>query len=693
MEEDDEDFEGELSAPSGLPIPDEVQEDESGQAGIPLRSRWLIFPDQPLPAYGSKTAMAYLATMRSDPNRPLMALLCDPHLPPRIDMLDALRAFGLQGMLKTVDWGLVDWPGEQGRRFVVVMDRPAGNRVMASIEASQAPMNEDEITSGLLQPLLSTLKDFTSRGIAHRGIRPDNLFYTDAGRRTMVLGEGVTAPPGYDQPLVFETIESAMAHPTARGMGGSPNDLYALGVTTLFLMLGRNPAGSMSPADMLATKIEIGTYATLAGQYRLPLGMTEALRGMLSDDPKERWTVNDLDMWLSGRRLSPKQPKLAQRASRPFVFENVEYFNVRSLAHGFALHYESAAAVVRSKNLDSWLRRSLGSEPLAEQLQNAVNSTATHVTGRGAEDRLVSRAIMALDPMAPIRYRGFGVALDGIGSALAAAMEDRERRQLVAEVISSRLAIHWIATQAKPKPEEVREVQLLEKLPSLMDGVGIGYGVERCLYELNPLLHCMSPMCDRVHASDILQMLPAMELAAQRPDRQEAPLDRHIAAFITARARRTNEELLRALGAPDMAQRNIAILRMYAAIQEQMETPLMVPHLATWIAGLLQPVVDGYHQRRRRGRIAEKVSKAAKEGQLGHLLQALDDLPEQQADMNGFNRAAAEYREIDMTIRMMTADEDHRTEDSRLLGEQIATVVAGVLLSISTAVAVFVTFA
>src|SRR5258708_18977991 len=141
--------------------------------------------------------------------------------------------------------------------------------------------------------------------------------------------------------------------------------------------------------------------------------------------------------------------------------------------------------------------------------------------------------------------------------APAVSLNARARRKLVAEVISSRLPIHWVAAQAKPKAEDLRAVQLLEKLPAIIDQVGIGYGVERCLYELNAGQRCLSPMFDRAYITGIQQVLPALEIVAQRQDRTDTPIDRHLVAFIAARVQRSVDELLRSLATSDASTRNL----------------------------------------------------------------------------------------------------------------------------------------
>ncbi len=662
-------------------------------AVVELKNRFLIYSDQPLPNLNSPRAPAFHCQMKADSTRALYALLVDPDLPARTDVLEMLRGYNLPGMLKVLDWGMVDWTPERRRRFVIVIERPGSVCVFPNLAMQQQALGEEEVVAGLLQPLMSTLREFSARQVTHRAIRPDNLFYADAGRRMMVLGECVSTPPAHDQPSVFETIESAMAHPTGRGNGNQSHDLYSLGVTLLFLVMGRNPVADMDEEKVLANKIEFGSYAALVGQARIPLSLMEPLRGLLTDDPRERWTVTDLDMWLAGRRQSPKQPKLPQRASRPFNFQGVDYFNTRALAMALSRDYTHAVPVVRSKQLDAWLRRSLNDEARAEALQQAVSSTSANIgSGRGSEDRLVARACIPLDPVAPIRYRGFGVAIDGIGPALAAAMNNRERRQLISEIISSRLPVQWVAAHLKPRPEDLRVVQMLERLPSMIDQSAIGFGVERCLYELNPSERCQSPMFERDYVTELAQIVPALErVAKDASGRPETPLDRHVVAFIAARARRMNDEVLRGLNSAEAGAKALAGLRLLASVQEQTSSP-PAPSLAQWLLGQLTPVVNSYNHRKRREKIQERVKRAASEGLLGELLAVIDDEGERSADLRGFNEAAAEYRAIEHTLRTFESERQKREEETRLFGEQLAAAAAGILVSITTMVAIFVVF-
>lgn len=642
--------------------------------------------DRPIPSLDSPSAKAYLAAMRADPSRPMVAFVPDAGLPARVDVMEALRGYNLTGMLKVCDWGLAAVSPEGPRRFVVVLERPGGGRVMTGLDQPIQPMGEDEVVRGLLQPLLPTLKEFQARGATHRAIRPTNLFHADYGRRAMVLGEGVCAPPAYDQPALFETIESAMCDPSGRGNGTLANDLYALGVTLLFLLLGRNPVGDIDSDALLEHKIELGSYAALVGQYRLPLSIMEVLRGLLADDAKERWTVTDLDMWLSGRRLSPHQPKLPQRSSRPFMFQDREYFNARALSLAFARDYEAAVPVIRSKQLDSWLRRSLNDENRANALQAAVMSVASAIAGRNNEERMIARACVALDPCAPIRYQGFGVMIDGFGPALAAAMDRPDRRQLVSEMIAGRLAVHWVAAQTKPKAEDLRAVQTLERLPSMIEQTAIGYGVERCLYDLNPSEPCRSPILKNEFVTDIGGLLPALDRVVERGEQRDSVIDRHIAGFVAARSRKPIDGPLKALAAPEPRMKSLGALKLLAFVQEQANSPPVI-NLTRWLAQTLTPAASSFHRRERRDKLVAQLTAAGETGSVLAILKLLEDDSERRVDAAEFSRAVAEYRALGQDIDGFEASAEERHSDAMLLGQQISAAVAGVIVSIAAAIA------
>jgi len=119
--------------------------------------------------------------------------------------------------------------------------------------------------------------------------------------------------------------------PSGRGAGSLADDLYALGVLIAVLLSGGNPCAEMSDEEIVQSKINRGSFATLLSSRRFSLPCTEALRGLLCDEAEERWSVSNLEFWANGRHLSPKQPLLPGKAPRPFVVKGRDYWNLKAL--------------------------------------------------------------------------------------------------------------------------------------------------------------------------------------------------------------------------------------------------------------------------------------------------------------------------------------------------------------------------
>ena len=56
-----------------------------------------------------------------------------------------------------------------------------------------------------------------------------------------------------------------------------------------------------------------GRFSALIGNHRLSPTHIEILRGLLSDDARQRWTAAELEQWTSGRRLTPKNTDAGRR--------------------------------------------------------------------------------------------------------------------------------------------------------------------------------------------------------------------------------------------------------------------------------------------------------------------------------------------------------------------------------------------
>lgn len=670
-------------------LPEQDVAKPAGPPGV-LRDRFVIRSNKPIPELSTPNAEAFVAEDKRDPNRSLYALICRPDLPPRVNVMRALKGVHSLGMIQLVEWGAMNWAPAGRQCMTVVYERPIGKRLMTNLRADCRRIDEYDITRKVVEPLVAAIKELTQRGITHRAIRATNLYFMDDAGERIALGDCVTTPPAFDQPLVFESVESGMANPVARGSGTYSDDLYSLGVTLIFLFLGRNPVAHMDEETLLKQKIQIGSYNTLVGDERLPLPMIELLRGLLCDDPDQRWDIESLDLWLSGRRLSPLQSRMEKRAARGFPFNGKEYFNCRELAQAMSKNWDLAIPPVLEGKLELWLRRAVEDKERAAVIADVVRTALNAGTDkRVTADLMLCKVLILLDPTAPIRYKGFNAMPDGFGSALAAVVAQKADNRLLVEIILREVPRLWFEARKSYLPDNSLMEGNFRELKAYLSQTGMGFGLERCLYELNDSLPCQSALLGEEYVVELKELLPALNAAAaKRGDSKQWPVDRHVAAFMGARARSDIDRNLLQLNDPEPARALMALLNLFAVFQYRLG-PESMQGLAAWVGNLVAPVVSAFHSRDRRKELEKEIPKLVRRGSVVEIYNLLDNIEAREKDTAEFAWAQAQYQAAEEEIRRVQTDEEERAKEAERIGKQTAAVI-GILIALLTTTVVVI---
>jgi serine/threonine protein kinase len=221
---------------------------------IILASRYVIQPDVILPHLSTHSAKAYAAIDTEDFSNALYALVLDQTIPARLPAIVNSKNVVHDALIRPVRWGRVAWGNTGREEIVIVLPQPAGPPLFLSMEATVQPWLVREIKRDFLTPILDLLKRMHDERVSHRNLRPTNLFRKqDDG--TLQSGQIYSAPPGFDQPTIFEPIERARCIPTGRGIGDMADDMYAIGATILLLTLGRNPVAGIDEKELLQRRI------------------------------------------------------------------------------------------------------------------------------------------------------------------------------------------------------------------------------------------------------------------------------------------------------------------------------------------------------------------------------------------------------------------------------------------------------
>jgi len=645
-----------------------------GGSGLELLGgRYALQMDKPMPDLDSPMAKAYAVTDSRAASRRMFGLVCRPDLLPRIDVIPQLSRMRRVPLLTPVDAGSLRTSESDGRRFVIVFDVPSGERILASLDSKIPPLREDQVVRHVIKTLMPALKEMSIRFVPHRAIRADNIFYTDASRSAALFGECVSNPAGMSQPVLYEPIEAGMSRPSGRGPGVVSDDLYAFGVTLVVLLTGGNPVPDMSDEDLVQSKITNGSYSTLVGQLRVSLSMMEPLRGLLCDDPGERWTVADIELWLGGRQLSPKQPMLPTRASRAISFAGRDYWNRYSLSYAMGRSWQDIGDVLENGELEGWVRRSYSDDDTADSIVAAAGGDSS------SSGRIACRVLTVLRTNLPIRFKEFSARIDGVAQCFAVEYNDPEMRKTFVELMTAKLPQMYLQSSPGSRSEQATQMKTFDMINYFLDRPQIGFGLERALYESNRGWPCQSPLIKDEYVCEVEDLLPALDHIARKGP-SGAPMDRHIAAFCAARLRNLSERVLRLLAmSDDQASYGLATLQILAEAQRGADGRRKFPALTQWLGGLMEPIIDQFHNRAYRAQLIEEVQRVSANGDLLELQFLVDNLDAQSQDGAGYEKARAEYANLAQAIAWL--EEGGLTSPAHVAekGQQAATVISAMV--------------
>lgn len=602
--------------------------DGSGDArSTVLADRYRVLVGQPAAEFSTGTIQA-CNVADTVGSTAAFALLCQPDLPWRSREFEFLQRKPCPGLLPILASGIV--PDSQGvERFAVVYRKPT-SPAMVPRGTTVQPIPARTVVRIILPQLVTILAALAERSVVHRSIRADNLYAEESGHRSLVLGDCVMAPAGMDQPSVYEPLERALVPRDSRGEGSDSADLYAVGVTMAALVLGKTPGADQDQNTLLRSRVGIGSYRALIGDSKVELGaLSTVLRGLLSDQPEDRWDLQTLATWIveSDKAVRPKSG--TRTVHNPFNFDNVAYDHPMLLASAMARSPAAAMKVLSGPGLEPWVRNTLRDEKASTELLRLREQISDAKGKRGAakldQGEILALACRALDPTGPIRYRGISVMADAMGPHIAGAMakQDGALQEDLKALLSSGFVTALSNSVAVEASHDKRQLSLLEKAQRWAKSDAFGFGLERCLYGFNAGLSCQSPLLTGKYVLSLKGLVACLENVALTRGPDVDLIDRHVAAFAASRTPRVTTDLAAMTDAKSTrAARDVAAVRVIAVLQ-QLSRQGKLPGLSVWAHHRLMRVIDSLHSATRRKQLAEKLGKATDQGNLGQMVRVL----------------------------------------------------------------------
>jgi hypothetical protein len=456
------------------------------------------------------------------------------------------------------------------------------------------------------------------------------------------------------------------------------SDIYALGVSLAMLVRTRDPMEGMSVDEVIRHRLEIGSLAAYTGKDRISGNLVELLRGLLNDDPATRWTVKEIMAWSDGQHISPKQGYKKTKAARPLTYEGNRYFRPQLLAMDLGKNQAEASQLVETKALEQWISRSLEDSSVQKRLEEAAEKAEEQGHGPGYWDRLLGMVSMALDPEAPIRFRGLNFFPAGLGSCLTNAMVMKTDIQPYIDLINQQIISFWVNVQSEHKEDVGTVLTQTENCRAFLRQGNIAYGIERCLYFLNPDCHCLSEKLRGFYVRSPEGLMRAFERISTQPNRPELFFDRHSVAFLSVKDRKDVDGFLIELNSSEPHKKILGNIKTLATIQQRSRMERL-PGLCKWVSDILDPVYARFHDRELRTKLKKKVAGLIEAGDVSKIVGLVTNPQTLAYDIDGYNQARQEYYDLTQEQALLEKKMANPSMFGRGIGREVAAFVSCVL--------------
>ena len=646
-----------------------------------FENKFFIDLSHETPEFSTKTVKAFQTGTSESNLEGFFTIICNPRYTPRTNITKNYIEIANPKLPKLVAHGRAIMP-DGTACYCYIYKEELGLKIYNSDQDIARGWKAEKTLNLLALPILKILKDLQQRDITHGNIRATNL-YNGGGNKfdSLMLGECLSTPASLNQPAIYEPIERAMSDPIGRGDGTIKDDLYALGVLIAMHMRNFDPLRGKSEDEIISAKVVNGSYGALVGSSdRLSSGLTDLLRGLLIDSEKTRWSLDDVFDWLDGRRLTVNPSVKIKKAPRAIKFDGISFFYAKTLAHKLLQKPQEAVHIIENHELTHWIERSLSNNEMLERVNLAISSAREGGTGVGYWDRLLPRISIALDPNAPIRYRSMSLHLNAIGNAMADAFAQKKGLNNFIELFNNGIIYFWISVCADLNMDINFYSQQFEKVKSYLRQKGITEGIERCLYYLNPSIHCLSPLVSEYFVTDPKEYLMSLEKVAEQnsgnwPSRI---IDKHAACFLISRDSRLIEPFVYDLSSDLDYRYVLANLSILAGIQKYSELPPL-PYVTDWVCSLLDPVINRYHDKETQKHIRDEILKKKATGNLTIILKIIESPEQIKKDQLSYRQAIISFREMDHEAINLKKKLERPKFYSERTGREWAATISGVI--------------
>lgn len=467
----------------------------------------------PLKEYSNDFAEAFPVTDKNasqeNASQQYYALVYKKNMPNRIGDIITFKELNSKSVISPVDFGICPIGSVADERLVVVLPILKAKSINEIIKAG-IKLDESFIKTKFIPGVLHALSKVHELGVFYGKLNLDNIFIDENGE--VLLNECISDVPGYSQQELYETVDRAQCNSIAKGYGDPAIDFYALGMC-VFVILSNKSFPHLEVNEMIREKLYQGTFHFLNAAYSLDGLLGDIIRGLVVDDQELRWNKSDVEEVLNGKQYNQAVTNKSY-LTRAIVFNGKEHYSKKSLAYDLYLNWEEAKEFIKLDKIKKWLDTTLTEKQTAEAIETMITislskNPVSNIISNADEN--LCKTILILDPYGPIRIKNISFKKGGFGPFLAqtiATSQTNVTQLLAAILFINTVSIFDVLADKLSDPAIRNNVNKLLKCNEYIKKSEFGFGVERCLYELNSTLPCQSHLLSKkicLALSDVLE--------------------------------------------------------------------------------------------------------------------------------------------------------------------------------------------
>lgn len=614
-----------------VPQPEPESNGEIGANKFLVKERFEIDYAQSLPWLDCNGAKAYRVIDRIDTKRGLFALICSNKTCPRSTILPYIKSIECRSLMKLVEFGIVTWLPEKSRNLALIYKLPYG-KVFEGGKTSLDIRSSEKFKSTLIN-LLSAIEALKNYNITHRAIRADNIYYANAEKTEIMLGDCCASFPAFYQPSAYETIENMLSIPEGRGNGSEKNDIYAIGALMMALYLGHEIVPEMSTPELLRIKLKKGSYQALLADDHIPNQISPVLRNLLNDNIENRLNYIQAYNLLDGKTGNYSSSTVTDRPKRTISFNGEKFYNARDFAIAISNAPTEAYELVESGKLLDWIKNGLENEKLAGKIEKLLT---TYPEGTTSTDIIISKICILLMPDLPLKLNNLCLFPDGAPKAIFYALRNGMETKPFYELFSAELIKLWYQEQ-----EHMRSPANAAEFRIYINRQDIGYGLDRIMYDFDDDIPCVSSLLGDEFVNSPTRILRALDNTYSKQIVKSMPYDRNIIAYLRCKMGKKIDGILTDLATGKDYLQASTILRLYTSMQNKFG-PAQLPHLSQWLASSSISIIKSYHNLKYQKFLERELLKINKNGKLHELCDILEDEEARNKDKANYTKAVSD---------------------------------------------------